>query len=64
MANHSVEGQGSQRAVVPVMMMMMMMMMVMLKWNECNLIYTKCMAIHEAMKFLWTSKNAKQLLAA
>jgi hypothetical protein len=28
MANNSEEGQGSQRAVVPVMMMMMMMMMI------------------------------------
>jgi hypothetical protein len=29
MANNSEEGQGSQRAVVPVTMMMMMMMMMM-----------------------------------
>jgi hypothetical protein len=31
MADNSEEGQGSQRAVVPVMMMMMMMMMMMKK---------------------------------
>jgi hypothetical protein len=30
MANNSEEGQGSQRAVMPVMMMMMMMMMMMI----------------------------------
>jgi sterol desaturase/sphingolipid hydroxylase (fatty acid hydroxylase superfamily) len=34
MANNSEEGQGSQRAVVPVMMMMMMMMMMIMMNNE------------------------------
>jgi hypothetical protein len=34
MANESEEGQGSQRAVVPVMVMMMMMMMMFLHIRE------------------------------
>jgi hypothetical protein len=36
MANNSEEGQGSQRAVVPVVMMMTMTMMVVVVVNETN----------------------------
>jgi hypothetical protein len=39
MANNCEEGQGSQRAVVPVIMMMMMMMMLLI--NDSSVIVTK-----------------------